>query len=126
MASRYRNIRVDGLDKWIDGLDKFADPDAEDVAMWRAATDVFFAKTQDLVHIDSGDLKKSGRTDTREQGNRIVGEVEYGGTPEVNYAVYEFRRGGAHDALLRGYLASQRHFQATLAEMLVKKVDRWK
>jgi hypothetical protein len=126
MGSRGRHIEVFGLDKWIDGLDKFDEPDEEDLKRWNGATRFFFDKTQTAVHIDSRALQKSGRWSSSRVGHTLIGEVEYGGTPAVDYAIYEFRRGGEHDALNRGFVMAKRTFEAVLAEILVEKVNRWR
>jgi hypothetical protein len=113
------------LDRWIGGLERLDQPDMLDEAAWEQATEVFFGRTQELVHVISGGLKSSGRRKTDREGDRIVGEVSYGGTPECDYAVYEFRRGGSHDALGRGAEVTNRLYEATLAKIVADKVGRW-
>ncbi len=56
--------------------------------------------TQADVHIESGDLKGSGKAKSEEKGKTWTGELKYGGVSsggDVDYAIYEKRRGGDHD-----------------------------
>jgi hypothetical protein len=125
MSSRAR-IEVAGLDAWIDGLDRFGLPTEAMLDRWRQATDVFFDRTQSAAHIVTGSLKDSGRMQAFRDRRELVGEVVYGGTQECDYAVYEFARGGAHDALTVGFAETQAVFEKTLARMLVEEVASWK
>jgi hypothetical protein len=113
------------IDRWIGGLARLDQPDMLDEAAWEQATEVFYGRTQEFVHVIGGGLKSSGRRKTVRNADRIVGEVAYGGTPECDYAVYEFRRGGAHDALGRGAEVTNRLYEATLAKIVEDKVGRW-
>lgn len=124
-SSRVR-ITVRGLQPWIDGLETFGTPTPEMELRWRQATDTFFDRTQRFVHVETAELKSSGRYEMFSDRRNIVGQVAYGGTAECDYAVYEFARGGNHDALTRGFEASQRMFERTLARMLAEEVGGWK
>lgn len=86
---------------------------------WRQATDFFFDRTQAAVHILSGDLKTSGRSDVHREGPAtVVGEVVYGGVMGsegfVDYAEYEARRGGDHDWMAVAWEQSEREFSDAL------------
>jgi hypothetical protein len=119
-----RIVRDGTLDRWIAGLEDFDKPDERDKAAWGQATEVFFGRTQEAVHVITAALKASGREEVYRTGSEIVGVVSYGG-PEAPYAKYEFRRGGSHDALRRGFERTDRIYQATLAEIMRAKVERW-
>lgn len=121
-----RHITVTGLDAWIDGLDRMDRPSAAAREEWLIATEVFYGHTQAAVHVLSGALKQSGTYGAQRRGNTIDGRVQYGGTPTCDYAVYEFARGGSHDALTRGFVASEREFAATLARILEREVASWR
>jgi hypothetical protein len=57
-----------------------------------------FEDTQGKVHVQSGALLSSGRTDTDFDGTTWIGSVVYG-PPGVSYAEMERKRGGEHDFL---------------------------
>lgn len=126
MPSRRVRLVVTGLEPWIDGLKKFGEPTPSMERRWAAATDVFFDRTQAAVHVITAGLKASGRQETEVGPKRITGVVTYGGTEECDYAVYEFARGGKHNALRIGFVETQRVFQEALAEMLEDEVASWK
>lgn len=61
-----------------------------------------FAETQAVVHIITGSLKMSGRPEGHYRDHVWDGTISYGGPSAgvhnpVTYALYEQRRGGAHD-----------------------------
>jgi hypothetical protein len=127
MPTRSSRITIEesGLDAWISGLEKFGDADADAEIRWRQATEVFFDRSQQAVHVISGDLKGSGEMNTSRTLRTLVGEVVYGDTPECDYAAYEFARGGSHDALQIAYVATERVFEQTLAEIMEDEVASW-
>lgn len=54
------------------------------------------------VHIDTDSLRQSAKTDSNERGAKWIGTLTMGGESTgvnnpVDYAIYEKRRGGAHD-----------------------------
>lgn len=58
--------------------------------------------TQEVVHIDTGSLLVSGRSDSVMMLGRYKGTITYGGPSmglnnPVDYAIYELDRGGDHD-----------------------------
>lgn len=115
-------IVKDGLDRWIRGLDQLGEPDEAAEEVWRQVTDVMFDRSQARVHILTGDLKASGRSETRREGDRIVGEIEY----DADHAIYEFRRGGKHDALGLAFKETYEMFRAALGQALEAQVREWK
>lgn len=100
------------------GFDEMAATMSVDVAAvgaeeWRAATDIFFGRTQERVHVVTGALKASGAADVLTSGDDVVGEVSYGGGL-VDYALAEQRRGPEHDYLNPAFVDSQPDFEAAL------------
>lgn len=127
MAARSHRFRVEesGLDAWIRGLDRMDEPDEHAETLWRQATDVMFDRSQSYVHVITGELKASGRVNMGRRTHELIGEVAYGGTPECDYAVYEFARGGSHDALLRAFQTTGQVFERTLGQILEDGVASW-
>jgi hypothetical protein len=115
-----------GLDAWIDGLDRLGTPNQHARDLWDQATERFYDRTQEHTHIITGRLIASGRYATQRRGDTIEGRVTYGGTPEVDYAVYEFGRGGSHDALLLGFLETQGRYARALRQIVEDEVRSWK
>lgn len=115
-------IRVTGLDRWIGILESFDEPTAEQERMWRQATEVMFDRSQQYVHRDTAALQASGRYAAHRERRAVVGEVTYGNT-QVDYALFEAKRGGSHDYFARAFVATTRVFKATLGDMLEA---RWK
>lgn len=93
------------MDDWFESLDAIFGPGMETVAALDAVLEVAFAETQSLTHVITGSLKGSGRTSSDTTEDEWKGEISYGGpspgfpNDPVNYAKYEFGRGGSHDAL---------------------------
>jgi hypothetical protein len=92
--------------------------------LWHLANEHIFAETQRYVHVITGDLKESGREEVHLEGLRVVATVSYGGG-DVDYAEYEFARGGTHDALARGWEASQGTFQDTFGKTWNRVTQTW-
>lgn len=111
-------VEIIGLDKWIAEFDRLANPDPEALIRWHQATEVMFDRSQQFVHVITAALKQSGRMDVRETRNTLHGEITYGGTAACDYAVYEFARGGSHDALARAFEVTQATFLKTLGEIV--------
>jgi hypothetical protein len=119
-------FEVTGLDAWIDGLERLDRPSAAAEAGWLLSTEEFYGHTQEVVHVDTGALKASGRLSVDRDRHTITGEVAYGGTPACDYAVYEFARGGSHDALTRGFVAAEPEFRAALGRIIEHEVRSWR
>jgi hypothetical protein len=125
-SSRFR-VDSSGLDGWIRGLENLSRYRPGDAALvrWRQATDYFFDRTQRHVHVITGALKESGQMDVDVVRGNLVGTVTYGGTPECDYAIYEFARGGSHDALTLGYVEAHEKFEQSLALIMEEEVRGW-
>jgi hypothetical protein len=91
---------------------------------WELANEFFYAETQRLVHVISGDLKASGREEVHLEGVRVVGAVAYG-DEQVVYAQYEIDRGGDHDFMGRAWEQSQATFQAVFGKSWDRVVAAW-
>lgn len=102
----YSNIKILSdyreLDRELERIER--QPDGRMVRLMNAALSVGFDVTQANVHVQTGSLKGSGTKD--DETNRSLkqweGEIQYGGPSTgvnnpVDYAIYEQRRGGAHD-----------------------------
>jgi hypothetical protein len=119
-------IDVTGLDEWIDELANFEVRDPAALDAWRHGVERFYDATQRHVHVLDGPLKASGRYDTQRLGrDQLEGAITYGGTPDVDYAVYEFARGGNHDALQRGYEDSYEALRRAVLEAVDAEIDSW-
>lgn len=120
MPSRKRlgkSIEVHGWQGMLDALDRIADLPRGQTELWEQATERFYDRTQQYVHVDTVNLKRSGRHSTTRIVHRVIGEVVYGGTHGVDYALYEFARGGNHDALGRGFNAVRATYAKTIGDM---------
>lgn len=98
------------FDTWVQGLSSIRVDDGA-VKVWEAAMDVFDSKTQQYVHVVSGDLRGSSEVTVERAEHHIVGVLYFGITDEVDYAVYEQQRGGSHDFMERGIRATEAIFQ---------------
>jgi hypothetical protein len=116
MARTRTRIRVPiEFDRWIDGLEDF-DPSQEVLAEWERAMERFYGHSQETVHRISGALQESGRHDTQLTGRtECTGELVYGGTAKVDYAIYEHERDGDHAWMTRAFAMSRRDFERALA-----------
>jgi len=107
------------LDDFYDALDVLSGPGPETVAALDASLDAAYAESQVRVHIITGSLKRSGRTDTSTDDDSWEGSLTYGGpspgsvNDPVRYAELERQRGGTHDYLANIPLLYDR-FEAAL------------
>jgi hypothetical protein len=95
----------------------------EAVTVWRVAIELFYDKTQQIIHVDSGDLKRSGKATLRRNKLSVVGTVSYGDN-EVDYAIYEEERGGSHAFMARAYEMTQSTFQAAMPQIWQNAIRR--
>lgn len=91
------------MDHELDRIDSL--PDGEMKGLLDAVLAAAFAATQEDVHVETGSLKSSGRTESHSAGAKWQGEIHYGGPSmgpnnPVDYAIYEKARGGPHDFFL--------------------------
>jgi hypothetical protein len=115
-------VERDEVDRELKRLE-FEVPDYKGVAGLEAVLDVVFEETQASVHVVTGSLRASGRTSSDVREHVWSGDITYGGPSPgyphdpVRYAVYEQRRGGAHD-FLRNTHAMDDLFLAAVVEAL--------
>lgn len=114
------------MDAWFDALDAYEGPAAETVAALSAVIEAGFIETQALVHVVTGSLKNSGRTEFQESPGEWRGAIVYGGpspgfpNDPVRYAKEEFGRGWEHDALRNTDLMHHDLFEALYASVKSK------
>lgn len=83
------------------GLNKADGLDVETILALESALISVFQATQAAVHVHSGRLRESGRTQSETHGDTWTGEIKYGGgISGVDYAWFEQRRGGEHNFML--------------------------
>lgn len=87
----------------LNELDRLQHPDFEAIAELEQVLSEVFTLTQAEVHVITGSLRGSGSTSSGFDGQTWTGGVSYGGPSPgfpfdpVEYAFYEWRRGGTHD-----------------------------
>jgi len=106
-------IEADGLDQMMATMS--IDVTRIGAEHWRTATDLFFGRTQERVHVVTGALKESGASDVLVDGETVVGLVEYGGGL-VDYALIEQRRGPEHDYLNPAFVESVGDFEKAMGD----------
>lgn len=107
---------------WRDGFERLPDDAAtEGVRQLRVATDLFFSKTQQFVHVLSGDLKASGDSAVVREGDEVHGEVEY----TEPYAQIEEDRGGEHAYMSRGWEAAADAYETAMGRVWSEVVGGW-
>lgn len=89
------------------------------------ALNLFFARTQQYVHIISGDLKRSGKVTKSWSGGVWVGEVQYGST-DVDYAHAEIARGGSHDFVGRAWESTEAIMAKAIGSTWGEITDSWR
>lgn len=92
---------------------------------WAAAGDVLFSRSQEYVHVITGNLKASGRQRTYRLARGFVAEIAYGGGA-VDYAGYEEARGGDHAYLSRAVETSTRLFDRSMGLIFETAMERSK
>lgn len=86
-------LRVLGLDALLDQLERVRD-EAVDVLPESVEDelDAVLAESQEIVPVEEGDLKSTGRVVVTERGERVSGRVSYGNAAGpnkfVDYAIY--------------------------------------
>lgn len=111
------------LDNWIDGFERM-DVTVRRAALaeWGDASRAMFDTSQALVHVITGNLKKSGRVDTLMLGRyEVAGVVSY----LADYAIYEHARGDSHAWITRAWNASQTKYRNALARVWTEVEQSW-
>lgn len=99
-----KRVRIEAdLKQFFRALDVLEGPGPETLQALDAALMGAFVQTQMATHIITGSLKGSGRKSSEPSRQGWSGEISYGGpspgfpNDPVDYAIYEMRRGQAHD-----------------------------
>jgi hypothetical protein len=126
VTNRVTVTHTANFDRWVVGMGRVAAGSASESGeqKWDEATAAFYAATQQVVHVISGALRASGRYTVVRDGDRLVGQVEYGGG-SADYAEYERRRGGEHDFMQRGWLMSEQAFAGTMPLIWLEIQRTW-
>ena len=100
MAGIRLNSNYRALEREMDRLEGLPNVKAE--SFLNAVLGTGFKLTQGAVHIQTGSLKSSGKKESITHGDTWEGVISYGGISlgvnnPVTYAIYEKRRGDAHD-----------------------------
>ncbi len=100
---------------------------ADDVAdEFEDVTEEFYDATQNVVHVITGALKRSGRWEVDRDGLEVVGQVVYGDGDVVVYAQYEHDRGGEHAFLDRGWEIVEGRFVDAVEGTWERVTKSWK
>lgn len=86
---------------------------------WSAATEALFETSQELVHVDTGELKASGRVEMSSAGATVTGKVIY----EAPQGYFEEQRGGDHAFLTRAAQLTDRVFDEAALAMVRYAVE---
>lgn len=121
MANRFR-FDVD-IDHWVNGAAGF------EVA-WKARAKPKIERTMarafeiadNQVHVITGFLKSTGSYEVRDEGDSIIGEILYG----ADYAIYEFGRGGEHDALTPAIIEVEDEWLGSMMEPIIEVLGTWR
>lgn len=107
---------------WIKGMATLpATAGVLGMAEMQAATDVFYDRSQQAVHVLTGHLKGSGDSRVFQESGQIVGEVEY----TADYAGFENARGDDHAFMDSAWEASAQHFENMLPNLWGQIVATW-
>jgi hypothetical protein len=98
---------------------------------WQLVTEVFFDRTQSYAHVDTGDMKSSGRHAAFIEDMTIVGEISYNGFVDgrvVDYTQYEVGRGGSHDFFTQALNATDEMFRDAGRKAIAAQIAKnlWK
>lgn len=112
------------LQGWIDGLSDMERARArpELIGAWKVAGELMLDRTQQHVHVDTGDLKSSGSLSMFDESDGVVAEITY----DAEYAIYENARGGDHAFMDRGFEESRDTFERALARGLEQVITSWR
>jgi hypothetical protein len=82
------------MDDYLDHKSRGLSP--ETITALDAALQMGFAETQAIIHVRTGRLRSSGRTESSVHDNVWTGEVIYG-NEIADYAAFEYSRGNLHN-----------------------------
>lgn len=111
------------LGRWISGTRRFEQDMHDEVRrQFAAANDVFYDKTQQYVHVETGNLKSSGKREYEEERGEVTALLVY----DTDYAIYEENRGGSHAYMSRGWQAAESTFERAMPEAFERVVGKWR
>lgn len=97
-------VRIDGSEVEHE-LDRLSGHPTQGIIALEATLEATFEATQLDVHVITGSLRNSGKSESAYHEGKWEGTITYGGRSPgfphnpVEYAFYEWRRGGVHDFL---------------------------
>lgn len=109
--------------RWVNGFNTI-EREAQNAARteFQQAGEVFFARSQQFVHVLSGDLLASGSIEIVATGGEVVARLTY----DTDYAIYENARGGSHAFIDRAWEATEQTFADALPGAWSKVVSSWR
>lgn len=120
------NVRYEwDTSQWDHELDRLGELHHAAIEGLEAVLDLAFTATQAVVHIQTGSLKSSGKTESDLHGEVWEGAIEYGGSSNgfpndpVEYAIYEWERGGTHDFMRPAELFDDAYAEAIIEGQFV-------
>jgi len=141
MPSEIRIRPDENFIRWTRNFQKLGSKPISPAAVmeWELATEILFDLTQQYAHVDSGDMKRSGKMHMERPGaNSITGVITYGGTRKsdakphwkhqmVDYTKYEIARDGQHDFVARARRSAENRLQKASLKALEKHIgsERW-
>jgi len=112
------------IDHWINGAahfrQKWADLAVTDIDK---AMQTAFRIADQRVHVITGYLKSTGRYETNVVDD---GEIEGRLIYEADYAIYEFGRGGEHDAMTPAVMEISDQFLVAMIDAAEATVRTWR
>jgi hypothetical protein len=112
----YLEIDISDVDKELSRL--VDGPGTEDIIEFEAVLASQFQVTQQVVHVQTGSLRNSGKISSSKTPDEWKGEMVYGGPSvgfphnPVKYAHYEQEREGSHDFMEPAYKMDDRYGEA--------------
>jgi len=110
-------------DRWVAG---FASLPGELLqqgrVFWGAALGAFYDTSQDLAHIDTGEMKGSGHYQMTASGTELVAELVY----DSDHALFEEARGGDHAFISRSWELSEPAFAEALPATFELVIKSWR
>lgn len=93
------SFNVTGLEQMLHEVESWLEHPKKAMDRLDEVLDRAYKDSQSAVHVDTGNLKASGRKTYQRNPAEWEGEIVYGEGLSRPYAYYEMRRGGTHDFL---------------------------
>lgn len=91
-------------------------------ACWDTAAAGFYEASQELAHIDTGEMKASGHHHTAIDGATVVAQLIY----DSDHAIFEQARGGDHAFISRAWELTEPLFADALPAAFEAVLASWK